>query len=177
MNKRTSTNKRYSYRARSVKPTARKTYRKSASSKKKFHFIFVWTLVVVNVILIASLLQKILSPNRPPRVGAAVITEDALKVEVLNGCGVTGLANLFSEYVREKQYNVVNVGDAETYDYQRSVLIDRGKRERKQIEKLSKTLGIALDRILLIESRNSEADVSLIIGADYQSLRALRIVR
>jgi len=134
----------------------------------------IWGLVVLNVILIGSLIQKIFSPFGPLPSRVDVINADTISIEILNGCGAHGVANVFSEVLREKQYDVVSVGNAETFDYERSVIIDRGRTDRKKVEKIASILGVSRDRILQIESQTSQSDVTLIIGSDYTGLKAYR---
>ncbi|MBN2357137.1 LytR C-terminal domain-containing protein [candidate division KSB1 bacterium] len=145
--------------------------------KKKLNWIFVWLLVVVNVALIVFLVRKIfiVGDAIPTRITGQ--SEPEMAVEVLNGCGTAGVANIFSEILKNKNYDVVNVDNADSFDYEKSVVLDRGRQNRKKIERLSKILGISKDRILLIESQSCQCDATLIIGSDYNELRAFRRLR
>jgi hypothetical protein len=143
--------------------------------KKKFGNAFVWSLVLINVILIASLLQKLL--NNRIGVQNDYIEENSLSVVVQNGCGEKGVGVVFSDFLKTKKYDVVSVGNADSFDYERSVLIDPGKKSHKEVEVLAKSLGISSDQILPIQNQNSPGDVTLIIGRDYRSLSSYRKTR
>jgi hypothetical protein len=141
--------------------------------KKNAKTVLIWGLVVINVVLLGSLAKKILQPFSPG-VNIKEQTKNAATVQVLNGCGAKGVANVFADALREKRYDVVAVGNADTFDYEKSVLINRGRVENKEVEKIASVLGVSKDRILNIESQTSQSDVDLIIGSDYQNLRAFR---
>ncbi len=46
-----------------------------------------------------------------PAQQAAILAEDSLKVEVLNGCGKPGLAKEVTDFLRRKGFDVVNFGN------------------------------------------------------------------
>lgn len=174
MNKRSFATRKV-YNRRPSRPASNKKPSTTVRSlRKNANMLIIWGLVVINVILIGSLIQKIFSPFGPLPSRVDVPNQDAVSVEILNGCGAHGIANVFSEVLREKQYDVVSVGNADTFDYERCVLIDRGRVDRKKIEKVASLLGVSRDRILQIESQTSQSDVTLILGADYSSLKAYR---
>lgn len=172
MNKRSfATRKVYSKR-----PAASKSQKKSILDsgviKKSSKTVLIWGLLVINIILVASLIRKIIIPANLRE--AAIVDGTSTSVQVLNGCGATGAANVFAEILRENRYNVVAVGNADSFDYEKSVVINRGQIEDKEVEKIASIVGVGKDRILKIESQTSQSDVDLIVGADYQKLRAFR---
>ncbi len=158
------------------KPASTKTGKKSAfdtgAIKKGSKTILIWGLLVINVILVASLVKKIIIPSGGT--DTSIVDSSSTSVSVLNGCGVKGVALVFADALREKHYNVVNTGNAETFDYEKSVLINRGQISSKEAEKIAALVGVSRDRILTIESKTSQSDVDLIIGSDYKDLRAYK---
>ncbi len=56
--------------------------------------------------------------------GMDVVTADEVRVKVLNGAGVTGLARRVSELLRTEGFSVVHVGNADRFDYPESYIID-----------------------------------------------------
>lgn len=56
--------------------------------------------------------------------GMDVVTADEVRVKVLNGSGVTGLARRVSELLRNEGFSVVHVGNADRFDYTQSYIID-----------------------------------------------------
>jgi len=142
--------------------------------KRKMTLMVIWILVVINAILLSSLVQRLIATGDHTPQGSMVTMQEPLKVEVLNGCGITGLANEFAEYLRRKECNVVNVDNAEDFDYLKTIIIDRGRRESRNVKKFRELIGLDEDRVLLIRSQESESEISLIVGSDYEELKAFR---
>jgi len=178
---------RKSARTRKTKPkkssikssTKRKKQVKNFQLKNVLNSVFIWTLVVVNVVLIASMINRlIVTPgNKTPELNVPGAVENQLKVEVLNGCGVNGLAHTFKEILQNHNYDVVAVGNAESMDYDKSIIIDRGRRPEKDIKDFCRFIGIKTDNIVRINNSDLQVDIRFIIGADYTKLKAYRNYR
>lgn len=56
--------------------------------------------------------------------GMEVVTPDEVKVKVLNGSGVTGLARRVGELLRHEGFSVIHIGNADRFDYTESYIID-----------------------------------------------------
>jgi len=56
--------------------------------------------------------------------GMDIVTADEVRIKVLNGAGVTGLARRVSELLRNEGFSVVHVGNADRFDYTQSYIID-----------------------------------------------------
>ena len=93
---------------------------------------------------------------------------DSFQIEVLNGTGETGLAMETAMRLREMGIDVLLVGDAETYDFDESVLVDR-KGNPDLMRRLSRILGCR--RILKQVQQKPLVDATLIIGRDRERLR------
>jgi len=144
---------------------------KTFNIKQSLSSLFVWLLVVINVILIASMVHKLITPRSIPD-GNIALNQDPIKISVWNGRGITGLANEFAEFLKREGFDVVEVTNADRFDFERSIIIDRGRRDLKQIEKLCDLLGINKDQIRTIAADDIQTDVTFIIGADYSNLRS-----
>ncbi len=95
-----------------------------------------------------------------------------IQIEVLNGCGVNGIAKIFQERLRENGFDVVNtenyvVKGKVYWDVDQTFVIDQiGVAE--QAKAIAKALGIPLTNI---ESRENPAaiyDISVVVGKDYK---------
>jgi LCP family protein required for cell wall assembly len=86
-------------------------------------------------------------------------------VEVLNGSGIAGAAQKVAEILREQGYQVVNVTNAESYNYETSEIICH-KSGLTGVEAISRIVG---SRSVTEEESASSADVTLIVGRDYAS--------
>ena len=178
MNKRTS--KRRVTRPKATtrpKTTRRKKKASLEGFKQKLNLVIIWSLVVVNGVLIYSLIHKLIfmQPNIQYEASTEII-ENPITFEILNGCGVPGIANQFSKIVQRFGHDVRIVGNAEEFGYEKTVLIDRGKRTEKEIKKVREELGLSAKRVLQIKAKGYSTDVTLILGSDYANLKSYKEV-
>ena len=139
--------------------------------------MLILTLIVVNVVLISHFVHRLLTdynPNDPPVRIDEIANRDPFEIRVLNGCGISGLANTFSDYLKRQNYDVVETGNAETWEYSTTLLIDHARREQREINDLCEKIGISTDLVIKLNAEDVEADATLIIGKDYQTLRSYR---
>jgi hypothetical protein len=90
-----------------------------------------------------------------------------LRVELLNGTGVAGIAHELRAPLAKLGVEVVSVGNAERFDYGESILVAR--KHGADVRLLGEMIGCrhVVDQL----DKTSVADASLILGADYRDLR------
>jgi hypothetical protein len=96
-----------------------------------------------------------------------------IEVEVLNGCGESGLAANISDFLRDHQIDVVRSENADHFQYARTLIIQRTE-ELNGLKAVSKALGFDIEdrtRVLIQPSLESDVDVTLIIGRDYKAIQ------
>lgn len=93
-----------------------------------------------------------------------------VQVEVLNGCGAPGVADLFTEYLRNNNFDVVQLGNYRSFDVDNSLVIDRTG-NKVAAEKLADVLGINKKFIISQVNKDYFIDASLIIGKDFHLLK------
>jgi len=101
-------------------------------------------------------------------------TPKTLQVEVLNGCGVDGVANKLTKYLREKNIDVVYFGDYESWTLSETLVIDRRDPNMKNAKIIGKLIGVKENRMFPQLSPQRQIDVSIIIGKNYLELRAFQ---
>ncbi|MBN1465521.1 LytR C-terminal domain-containing protein [candidate division KSB1 bacterium] len=155
-----------------MKSTSKKGHRsKKPSWATNLHIrpstIAIYAIVFFNCVLIISAGTKLFQ-----KVDASIEVKDEepLKIEVQNGCGVNGIATRMTNNLAYLKYQVVGKGNADHWNYEQTILIDLGSDKEKSIEKLCKDIGIQRNDVYLLREE-SDADVRLIIGNDYQSLK------
>ncbi len=102
------------------------------------------------------------------------------KIEVLNGCGIKGIALKFTDFLRRNGFDVIETGNYTLlgmrksdyyFDVRETIVIDRS-------EKLSPARDVArilgTDNIIKQISSDLMVDVTVIIGKDYKSLSAYK---
>ena len=97
------------------------------------------------------------------------LISNVVQVEVLNGCGVAGIASSFTNHLRNHGFDVVASGNYESFDLQESIVVFRGG-DPKHAGQLAEVLGIKEKNILHETSPGYYLDATVIIGNDYQTL-------
>lgn len=93
-----------------------------------------------------------------------------IQLEVLNGCGITGIAEKFTGYLRENDFDVVQVGNYSSYDIDNTLVVDRtGNKDNAFI--VAVTLGIDSKNVIQQINNDYFLDVSVIIGKDFNRLK------
>lgn len=139
--------------------------RKSSSSRRKKRrpapasalYTAGMVILLAAVVYLALSLYGLFAPRPSREVEAAV--------RVLNGCGVEGLGLRTARFLREKGIDVVDFENADSFDYEESIVVDR-----------SGDMGAALEiaRLLRIPNviqqipENPLVDVIIVVGADYE---------
>ena len=107
--------------------------------------------------------------RRFPEAGAAegqtsYAPGERVRVEVLNAMGAAGVAGEVTDLLRERGFDVVQFGNASSFDRDTTVVIDRVGRE-DFAEAVANALGI---RNVLVEPDSSLfVDVSVLLGRDW----------
>jgi LytR cell envelope-related transcriptional attenuator len=101
------------------------------------------------------------------------ISAAKIKIEVLNGCGVSGVADKLTNYLRENKIDVVNLGNYRSFEIENSIIIGRNKKI-KNAELVASLVG--LDQNSVIQQINPDylLDVTFILGKDYRNLIPLK---
>ena len=165
--------------------------KKSKPQTKFVYNIFIIVLTVVFIGFIYSFAQKSfrggvtlqnsqLSANQKTQLAVDLYEENPIldiKVEVLNGCGEKGVAAKISDFLRTEHIDVVRSENADNFDYEKTVLIQRSY----DFTNL-KTVASALDfdinneeQVITQPSSTSDVDLTLILGKDYRSVKPIKV--
>lgn len=97
------------------------------------------------------------------------LAAEVIQLEVLNGCGASGIAEKFTNFLRRKNFDVVQSGNYISFDIDKSMVIDRTG-NMANAYKVAETLGIDKKNVIRQINDDYFLDVSLIIGRDYFQL-------
>jgi hypothetical protein len=135
------------------------------------------------VILLGCVL--IYSYSFTKKIGFAKISESSgpaqlVRVQVLNGCGVSGMASKFAERLRlagggDFEFDVVDFGNFATFDVTESLVLDRGTSRDAALE-LASMFGLPRDRVLRqpLADNVLDIEVSILLGSDINYLMERR---
>lgn len=98
-------------------------------------------------------------------------TGHKIEVEIHNGCGVSGLANMYTDFLRAEGYDILDSKNAQHFSYPQSLILHHNDDYNIALS-LAKTMGITESQISILEDKNKLHDLTLIIGQDYRSLRS-----
>lgn len=108
------------------------------------------------------------------------IEPESLRVQILNGCGIAGAASTFSRHVKTNAgpdfiVDVLDEGNFESFQQEKTLLIAR-KAKHENAVRFAAKIGLSPDRISYkeLESNFYDIDYSLVVGADYEKLIALK---
>jgi hypothetical protein len=123
-------------------------------------------------ILIFGLFTRIIYPRieNQRATNNAELIGDIIQLEVLNGCGVPGLANDFTSALRKNGFDVVETGNFKNFDMQNTVVIARTF-NAKNAKRVADALGIAEEHVFIEASEDFYLDATVVIGSDYKSLK------
>lgn len=89
------------------------------------------------------------------------------EIQVLNSCGISGAAAKIRDYLREKGFDVVEVGDDKLWNYEETVIALRNPRWAGA-EALAKTLKTT--NVIPLENKRKLVDATVFIGKDFHKL-------
>jgi hypothetical protein len=93
-----------------------------------------------------------------------------IQVEVLNGCGVSGLANVTTDFLRDtKKIDVVFKGNYKNFNVEKSQIIDRTGDMDEALE-IAEILGIDKSLVSSDVDFNKQLSATIILGKDYKEL-------
>lgn len=126
---------------------------------------------VLLIILLIALSSRILYPRvvaERSTVDPAFISE-VIQLEVLNGCGIPGIATRFTDTLRGFGFDVVETGNYDHFNVTNTFVISRSG-QLENAKRVANAIGIPENQILIESSPDFYLDVTLIIGSDYETL-------
>jgi hypothetical protein len=142
------------------------------SSEKNTNLFFIIAsviLAVFAVFLLYSLLDKteIINSGESQNIKPQNV-QQLIQVEVLNGCGVTGVGDGLTNILRTKGIDVVKTGNYKSFDIDNTFIIDRiGKIETAN--RVADSLNLNKRFIITELNKSYFLDLTIVIGKDYKN--------
>jgi hypothetical protein len=134
--------------------------------------IIIILLAVIIIFMIYSLFTKVetlFDKDDEDNVQNAAVV---IQVEVLNGCGATGVAEKFTSFLRQNNFDVVQTGNYFSFNIDNTLVIDRTGNLKNAL-RVAEALGINKKHVIQQKNDDYFLDVSLIIGKDYINLKLI----
>ena len=96
-----------------------------------------------------------------------------IQIDVLNGCGIPGVAIKFTDYLRARGFDVLEMGNYKSFDVEETLVIDRtGKSDNAH--KVAYALGVDDKNIIQQISPDAYLDCTVVIGKDFNNLKPMK---
>lgn len=110
------------------------------------------------------------SPAVPPPETAPARPAKVIQLDVLNGCGAKGAGVKFTSFLRTNGFDVVELKNYKTFNVAQTLVVDRVG-DLALARRVAAALGVVEKNVVQQINQDYFVDVSVIIGADYPSLR------
>lgn len=92
-----------------------------------------------------------------------------IQLEVQNGTGEKGIASVFTDFLRKKGMDVVEMGNYKSRDVEKTLIIDRVN-DKIKVKKVAIALGVSEKNIIQQLNPGYYLDITVVIGKDFQEL-------
>lgn len=147
---------------------------KNKSEKNQNH-LFLNVAIGFLGVLLFILLVAIGSRFIYPRIATERVTTDpalvsnVIQLEILNGCGVPGIATRFTDRLREYGFDVVESGNFDHFNVENSFVISRSG-HMENAKRVAIAIGIPEQNVIREASPDFYLDVTIVIGSDFETL-------
>lgn len=128
---------------------------------------FIFLLGILILFLAWSLINRITGSDNEEKNNYKKAASPVIQVEVLNGCGASGVAEKFTDLLRKEKFDVVQVGNYMSFDIDNTLVIDRTG-NKANADKVASALGVDQKNVIMQKNENYFLDVSVVIGKDYK---------
>jgi hypothetical protein len=156
-----------------------KTPPKESSRKRITNVILNISILVLLIVcgyLAFNIVNKTISGDKRKPVEITDTTSNVTKqpnltmqIDVRNGTGEDGVAKLFTDYLRDKGYDVVEIGNFESDDQEKTLILDR-KGNAGNCMRIAQSLGVSEKNVIPQINEKLLLDATIVIGKDYKEL-------
>ena len=140
--------------------------------KKMKYFVFglISILSLIVLLMLTSFVMRISNPVVDSSVDSdkRITNEEKIQINILNGCGVNGLASRTNEYLRTYKFDVLEVGNYPE-NIEKSIIIDR-LGDMESAKKVAYAVGIPDSLIFTRIDSSLFIRTSIVLGNDYEKL-------
>jgi len=154
-------------------PPKRKPRRKPFSWKRLASNGLIAAFAVVVLFLVWSFVNRMfIDPPVEPEIVQGGKTH-TIQLDVLNGSGTPKLSQRFTDYLRSRGFDVVEMGNYKDSRVEQTRVIDRAG-NLAAAQQVAEALGVPKERVTQQIDRTAYLDVSVVIGKDYRTLKPLQ---
>jgi len=110
---------------------------------------------------LSSLIKKTKSEER---------TGHKIQIEIQNGCGLKGIAKLYTNFLRNKGYDVISFKNASNFNFNKTLLIVHKKDTSNFVDEIINILQINPNSVSYKYNDKIIYEMTVIVGKDYEDL-------
>jgi Mg2+ and Co2+ transporter CorA len=138
-----------------------------------------WIIIFLTVFIAVFLVSVFLPKSK---VGVSKTAPDVIRLQILNGCGITGAAEEMAQALIESStevfFDIIDKANAEVYNFEKTLVLDRrGNPDQaggfsEAALYVAQLLDSQKDQLLIQKLADNllDIEVTVIIGADYRSV-------
>ncbi len=149
----------------------RRPQKQQIDLRETFTKFLIGLVLVVDLVLVFFIIRQC---SKPVHIEEGITVREetrVLQIEILNGCGVSGIANQFTDFLRAKGFDVVKTDNYESFNVLKTVVIDR-RGNKKNSVRIAEALGFGEERVLQEVNEAYLIDATVILGKDYRQLES-----
>ena len=155
-------------------PLKSRSKRKGRTRSQKFSSLFLWITVLGAATIVVLLGWQFISRMwvKPPvsstreRSDMLVRAGEHIQLTVMNGSGVANAARTFTDFLRARKFDVVEMTNYKEKNVEHTFIIDKVS-DTVAAQKVAYALGISNMRIGHEPDSNAFVDAAVVIGKDY----------
>ena len=153
-------------------PSDKKSIKPTGKTANIFLNVIIFLLAGLIIFMSYSLFTKIKTLSSGEATTEAKPSK-VIQLEVLNGCGIGGVAEKITNYLRQNNFDVVQIGNYTSFDIDNTLIVNRTGKKINAL-KIAEALGIDPKNVIQQISNDYFLDVSLIIGRDFNHLKPFK---
>jgi hypothetical protein len=125
----------------------------------------------VSVLVVAIVLFYVLTHRKTGADSGPPPIPHIGSVQLLNGCGTPGAAQVIAELLRNKGFDVKEIGNAPDWNYKSTIIVSR-TRDMGTANLIGEALGSK--NVILIRNNSGLFDATVFVGEDYLKIADAR---
>jgi len=111
-----------------------------------------------------------------PKTKSEEIIGYKIQVSIENGCGKSGIAKLYTNFLRKNGYDIIDYKNADNFDYKNTKLIFHKRDYSAYSNEIIELLKINPNHVSYNYNENTYYQITLIIGEDYNKIDSYKLV-
>jgi len=116
---------------------------------------------------VGRLLDQVIPPDTVATEETKRVQQEAARILVLNGTTNSLLAEQTARYLQTQGFQITSYGNADRFDYAKTVLIDFSSGKDATVTTLAKLFRVDPDNLRRTPNIKSDVDIRVILGADW----------